>query len=66
MEAVTPTRSYRCTYHPQADEGCLAPTSSGVWAYVEVKASDSRAAQRKAHAVTGCPVSQVERMEAAA
>lgn len=63
---VTPTRSYRCTYHPQDGYGFPAPADTGVLPFVQLKARDAEDAQRKAHAVTGCPVSQVERLEVAA
>lgn len=66
MEAVTQARSYRCSYHPQDFNGHPAPSEAGVLPYIQLKARDAEDAQRKAYAVTGCPVVQVERLEVAA
>lgn len=63
---VTLSRSYRCTYHPQDDYGIPASAETGVLPFVQLKARDAEDAQRKAYAVTGCPVAQVERLEVAA
>lgn len=56
-------RSYRCSYHPQTRDGFPVPADTGVLPFVQVKAANAEDAQRKAHAVTGCPVASVERME---
>lgn len=61
---VHPARSYRCSYHPQSRDGIPAPCETGVLPFVQVKATDAEDAQRKAHAVTGCAIAAVERIEA--
>lgn len=58
------TRSYRCTYHPL--EGAFAALcDSGVLPFVQVQAQNAEEAQRLAYHVTGCAVSNVERLEPA-
>ena len=64
--SIQPARSYRCSYHPQDRQGYLAAAETGVLPFVQVKASTAEDAQRKAHAVTGCAISHVERIEVAA
>lgn len=63
---VTPTRSYRCSYHPKDTNGYPVATESGIQPFVQVKASSAEHAARAAHAVTGCPISNVERVEGGA
>lgn len=61
---IQPTRSYRCSYHPQDRFGTAVPADTGVLPFVQLKAANAEDAQRKAQAVTGCTVVGVERMEA--
>ena len=63
---VTATRSYRCTYHPKGPAGYPVPSDTGVLPFVQVKAANAEAAQRAAHAVTGCAIANVERLEGGA
>ena len=56
------TRSYRCTYHP-LDGAFAALCDSGVLPFVQVQAQNAEEAQRLAYHVTGCAVSNVERLE---
>ncbi|WP_140637227.1 hypothetical protein [Methylibium rhizosphaerae] len=53
------TRSYRCYYHPRADQ--LA--ESGVLPFVQVKAASADLAMRSAHAVLGLTIDRAERIE---
>lgn len=64
--SIRPARSYRCSYHPKDPQGFPTPADTGVLPFVQVKASTAEDAQRKAHAVTGCAISHVERIEVAA
>lgn len=57
------TRSYRCHYHPKDRDSWPVPCETGVLPFVQVKAANAEAAQRQAHIVTGCPISNVERLE---
>lgn len=59
-------RSYRCSYYPQDRFGCPVAADTGVLPFVQVKASSAEDAQRKAHAVTGCAVVGVERLDGGA
>lgn len=61
--AITPLRSYRCNYHPKAPGGYPVPADTGVLPFVQLKAPNAEAAQRAAHAVTGCAIDSVERLE---
>jgi len=61
--AITPTRSYRCTYHPNDPNGYPVPAETGVLPFVQVRALNAEAAQRAAHHVTGCAIASVERVE---
>lgn len=63
MRTITHTRSYRCSYHPQDRSGFPVQADSGVLPFVQLKAANAEDAQRKAHAVTGCAVASVERMD---
>lgn len=63
MQTSTQARSYRCSYHPQSREGFPLHADTGVQPFVQVKVTNAEDAQRKAHAVTGCPVASVERIE---
>jgi len=57
------TRPYRCFYAPVDRNGFPTNTDTGVLPFVDLKAASGEAAQRKAHAKTGCPVASVERLE---
>ena len=61
----TSTRSYRCHYTPTDWDGIPVTSESGVLPFVQLKAPDAEQAQRFAHAVTGCPINEVERLEGA-
>lgn len=56
-------RSYRCTYWPRDAAGRPIESESGVLPSVRVKADDAEGAARAASYLTGCAVSQVERIE---
>lgn len=62
----TSTRSYRCSYSPIDRDGFPAPTDTGVLPFVQLQATDAEQAQRAAHALTGCPIAEVQRLEEAA
>lgn len=53
------TRSYRCYYHPRADQ----PAETGVLPFVQVKAASADHAMRSAHAVLGLTIDRAERIE---
>lgn len=59
----TSERSYRCHYTPTDRDGFPVPTETGILPFVQVQAAGAEAAQRAAHAVTGCPISEVQRLE---
>ena len=63
---MSSTRSYRCHYHPKDRDGYPTPCDSGVLPFVQIRARDAENAQRIAHQITGCSISSVERLEAAA
>jgi len=63
MQHITPARSYRCSYHPKDGSGYPVPADTGVLPAVRVKAASAEDAQRKAHYLTGCAISAVERVE---
>jgi hypothetical protein len=56
-------RSYRCHYHPKDRSGFPAACDTGVLPFVQVKARDAEHAQRVAHGLTGCSISNVERLD---
>lgn len=62
----TSTRSYRCSYNPLDRDGFPVTTDTGVLPFVQVQADDAEQAQRAAHALTGCPIAEVQRLEGAA
>lgn len=66
MQTSTQTRSYRCSYHPKDRGGFPVQADSGVLPFIQLKAANAEDAQRKAHAVTGCAVASVERLEGCA
>jgi hypothetical protein len=57
------SRSYRCHYHPKDRNGFPAACDTGVLPFVQVKARDAEHAQRVAHDLTGCSISNVERLD---
>jgi hypothetical protein len=56
-------RSYRCTYQPLDRDGFPVPCDTGVLPFVQVKAATAEDAQRAAHALTGCPITEAQRLE---
>ncbi|KRB18633.1 hypothetical protein ASE08_05205 [Rhizobacter sp. Root16D2] len=59
------TRSYRCSYHPL--EGAFAALcDSGVLPFVQVQAQNAEEAQRLAYHITGCAISDVQRLDQSA
>jgi hypothetical protein len=56
-------RSYRCTYVPLSRDGVPFANDTGVLPAVQVLSTDAEAAQRQAHAVTGKPIAQVDRLD---
>lgn len=61
----TSERSYRCHYTPTDRDGYPVPSENGVLPFIQLQATDAEQAQRAAHAVTGCPIAEVTRLEAA-
>ncbi|WP_445287677.1 hypothetical protein [Variovorax atrisoli] len=59
-------RSYSCYYTPKDAHGHLAPSDTGALPFVQVLATSAEHAFINAHHVTGCPVSEVVRIEQAA
>jgi hypothetical protein len=57
------SRSYSCHYHPKDRNGYPAACDTGVLPFVQVKARDAEHAQRVAHQLTGCSISNVERLD---
>ena len=53
----------RCHYHPKDRNGFPAASDTGVLPFVQVKARDAEHAQRVAHQLTGCSISNVERLD---
>lgn len=58
-------RRYRAYYAPLDRDRFPVPCDTGVLPFVQVQANDAEAAQRAAHALTGCPIASVERLEEA-
>jgi len=56
-------RSYRCHFHPNDRNGFPAACDTGVLPFVQVEARDAEHAQRVAHDLTGCSISNVERLD---
>lgn len=57
------SRSYRCFYTPLNPFGRPVATESGTLPFVQLRADNADHARRAAHHVTGCPVSDVERLD---
>lgn len=72
---TSPTRSYRCYYHPRPDEASesgvlpflqVKASESGVLPFLQIKACDAEQAAQRAWATVGLPISRCERLELAA
>jgi hypothetical protein len=59
----TSERSYRCHYTPVDLARFPVPSESGVLPFIQIKAADAEQAQRAAHALTGCPIAEVQRLD---
>ena len=57
------SRSYRCHYHPKDRNGHPAACDTGVLPFIQVNARDAEQALRVAHQLTGCSISNVERLD---
>lgn len=55
--------TYRCFYAPLDKLGSPNMAEAGVLPYVQLQATSASDALRKAHHVTGCPVTEAERQE---
>lgn len=60
---ITPTRRYRCAYHPRDAWGNPQVSESGVLPTVQLRAPSAEHARRVAHVVTGCVIESVEQIE---
>lgn len=58
-----PNRRYRCAYTPTDRDRIPVPADTGVLPTVQVQARDAEQAQRLAHALVGCPIALVERLD---
>jgi hypothetical protein len=63
MAKLPATRSYRCFFVPRDGLGHLAPSDTGARPFIQLKAANAEAALISAQHATGCPVSEVERIE---
>lgn len=59
----TTPRSYRCTFTPLDRDGLPVPCDTGVLPFVQVQATSAEDAQRIAHALKGCPIVEVQRLD---
>lgn len=57
------TRRYRCFYTPKDRFGTPVATDSGILPSIQVQAASGESATLAAHHLTGCPISNVERLE---
>ncbi len=64
--AAAAQRSYRCHYTPTDRDGFPLPSDSGVLPFVQLQAASAELAHRAAHALTGCPIDEVQRLEGGA
>lgn len=62
----TSERSYRCHYTPLDRDRLPVLTESGILPFIQLRAAGAEAAQRAAHALTGCPIVEVQRLEGGA
>lgn len=60
---ITATRTYRAYYTPLDQFRVPVATETGVLPFVQLQAANAEVAQRSAHAMTGCPIDRVERMD---
>lgn len=60
---ITAKRPYRAYYSPLDQYRTPIVSESGVLPFVQLQAANAESAQRAAHAVTGCPIERVERIE---
>lgn len=56
-------RTYRATYHPKDRDGFPNDNPTGVLPSIRVSAADAESAIQIAHAETGCPIANVERLD---
>lgn len=56
-------RRYRCAYTPTDRDRVPLPADSGVLPTVNVHARNAEEARRLAHALIGCPIAEVERLD---
>lgn len=63
---ITQQRSYRCSYIPKAPSGAVLWNPEGVYPAIQVQAKSATAALEAAHALTGCPVIEAQRLEGGA
>lgn len=54
---------YRCYYTPVDRLGIPTLTEAGVLPFVQLQAANAERALRAAHHVTGCPVTDAERLD---
>lgn len=59
----TSHRSYRCSYHPTDSAGFASISETGVLPFVQLRAAGAEEAQRLAHHITGCAISDVQRLD---
>lgn len=62
----TAKRQYRAYYTPLDQFRTPVPCETGVLPFVQLQSANAETAQRAAHAVTGCPIDRVERIEVVA
>ncbi|SIR00551.1 hypothetical protein [Pseudacidovorax sp. RU35E] len=55
--------TYRCFYAPLDKLGSPTMAEAGVLPFVQLQATNAEDALRKAHHVTGCPVTEAQRLE---
>jgi len=60
---ITTKRKYRAYFTPLDQYRAPVSSESGVLPFVQLQAANAETAQRAAHAVTGCPIDRVERIE---
>lgn len=62
-QADTPTRSYRCYYHPKDSQGIPQPCESGALPSIRLQAPNANAAELLAAASVHGVVAAVERID---
>ena len=63
---IHPTARYRAYDHPPPAAANPSPSDTGVLPYVQFQAANAEHAHRVAHALTGCPIDEVQRLEGGA